>query len=166
LTTGGVAAGIPGAASAASQLQALTEAPEPAPEDHQLDWDDIEEQNYRLWVRQQTEGAQNREIDWSELDSEMAYRERLRKQTEANADAPISWDDKDERILRDKYVQMRKKQSRDQPAANWDEQKAEADHRERIRKCTEKSRKKTIVWDDADERKCQERYRKKYSSCN
>ena len=73
----------------------------------QLDWDDIEEQNYRLWVRQQTEGAQNREIDWSELDSEMAYRERLRKQTEANADAPISWDDKDERILRDKYVQMR-----------------------------------------------------------
>ena len=36
LTTGGVAAGIPGAASAASQLQALTEAPEPAPEDHQV----------------------------------------------------------------------------------------------------------------------------------
>ena len=51
--------------------------------------------------------SQNREIDWSELESEAAYRERLRKRTEANSDMPIHWDDKEERILRDKYVQMR-----------------------------------------------------------
>ena len=59
----------------------------------------------------------------------------------------------------------RKKQGRDQPAS-WDEQKAEADHREKIRQRQEANRKKPVVWDDADERKCQERYRKKYSSCN
>lgn len=59
----------------------------------------------------------------------------------------------------------RKKQGRDHPAS-WEEQKAEADHRERIRHRQEANRKKAVVWDDADERKCQERYRKKYSSCN
>ena len=74
----------------------------------QLDWDDTEEQSYRRWLRQlQEDRAAQTEIDWSELDSEVAYRERLRRQTEANADVPIRWDDKQERILRDKYVQMR-----------------------------------------------------------
>ena len=74
----------------------------------QLDWDDTEEQNYRRWLRQlQEDRAAQTEIDWSELDSEVAYRERLRRQTEANADVPIRWDDEQERILRDKYVQMR-----------------------------------------------------------
>ena len=62
----------------------------------------------------------------------------------------------------------RKRQKRDEAEVSWDEQKAESDHRKRIRKEEEKRRKKksAVVWDDAEERKCQERYRKKYSSCN
>ena len=74
----------------------------------QLDWDDIEEQNYRRWLRElQDDRNAQTEIDWTELESEAAYRDRLRRQTEANADLPIRWEDDQERILRDKYVQMR-----------------------------------------------------------
>ena len=46
-------------------------------------------------------------------------------------------------------------------SVTWDEQKAEHEHRERIRQRQEACRKKPIVWDDAAERKCQEKYRKK-----
>ena len=60
---------------------------------------------------------------------------------------------------------FRKNERKKDGAPTWDEQKAEVDHRERIRQRQrqEGSRKKPIIWDDADERKCQERYRKKYS---
>ena len=57
---------------------------------------------------------------------------------------------------------FRKKQKLEE--ATWDEQKAEVDHRERIRQRQEANRKKPVIWDDSKERKCQERYRKKYSS--
>ena len=60
---------------------------------------------------------------------------------------------------------FRKNERKKEGAPTWDEQKAEVDHRERIRQRQrqEGTRKKPIIWDDADERKCQERYRKKYS---
>ena len=51
-----------------------------------------------------------------------------------------------------------------QMEANWSEYKAEEDHRERIRRSQEAKKKQKVVWDDADERKCQQRYRQKYSS--
>lgn len=164
LTTGGVAAGVTAAASAASQVKHVQQASG----DQELlhEWDDQEEENYRQWIRQlQDERSTQHEIDWAELDNEMAYREKLKRQTEENASNPIHWEDEQEKLLRQKYIEIRRKQKNE--TVKWEEQKAESDHRERIRQRQDANRKKPVVWDDADERKCQERYRKKYSSsCN
>ena len=49
-------------------------------------------------------------------------------------------------------------------STDWFEQKAEEEHRERIRLMSQSLKDNPIVWDDMDEKKCQERYRQKYSS--
>jgi len=72
----------------------------------------------------------------------------------------IVWDDEREREFRQKYINQRKRQLLE---ANWDEYQAEEESRERIKRIQEANKNKAIVWDDADERKCQERMRKKYS---
>ena len=74
----------------------------------QHEWDDQEEENYRQWIRQlQDERSTQHEIDWAELDNEMAYREKLKRQTEENASNPIHWEDEQEKILRQKYIEIR-----------------------------------------------------------
>ena len=74
----------------------------------QADWDDAEEQNYRLWIRQMQDArAQQYDVDWSELDGETAFRHQWRQRTEANADVAVHWDDAQERHLREKYIEMR-----------------------------------------------------------
>jgi len=47
--------------------------------------------------------------------------------------------------------------------ASWDEYAEEEATRARVRKETAARTNVPVVWDDADERKCQEMYRKKYS---
>ena len=48
--------------------------------------------------------------------------------------------------------------------ADWNEYKAEEDHREEMRRKQESRKKSKLVWDDEEERKCQQRYRKKYKN--
>jgi hypothetical protein len=51
-----------------------------------------------------------------------------------------------------------------QEEANWEEYRLEEEYREEMKRKDSARSKAPVVWDDADERKCQERYRKKYSS--
>ena len=45
--------------------------------------------------------------------------------------------------------------------ANFDEYREEQEYRDRLKKQGEQVKKNPVVWDDAEERKCQQRYRKK-----
>lgn len=63
------------------------------------------------------------------------------------------------------FFRFRREQQQQQEEASWEELKAEEAYRERMRERDAANRsKKPIVWDDADERKCQQKYRKKYSA--
>ena len=66
----------------------------------------MEEHNYRMWMQRQIQEDKN-EVNWSELENEIAYRNRIRYQTESNSKVPIDWEDEQERLLRQKYVEQR-----------------------------------------------------------
>lgn len=160
--------GIGGIASGTSMLSGMvagcTVPPALQPtdqeqEDLEISWDDAEEQRYRDWLKEVAAQRQN-DVDWDEYEGEEAYRARLRDQAEARADEEIHWDDQKERDYRRKYIEMRKQQTREE--ADWNEYKAEEDHREAMRRKQESRKKNKVVWDDEDERKCQQRYRNKY----
>ena len=72
----------------------------------QFVWDDLEEQNYRLWINKQMKDRKT-SIDWAELKSERAYRNKMKLETEANSKSSINWDDAQERALRQKYIDER-----------------------------------------------------------
>ena len=49
----------------------------------------------------------------------------------------------------------------------WEEQKEEEEYRQRLKleaQAVNREHHQKIVWDDEEERKCQERYRQKYST--
>jgi len=132
--------------------------PEQEQDQDEVVWDDCEEQRYRDWLKEVAAQRQN-DVNWNEYEREEEYRERLREQAQARADQdiPINWDDQKEREYRRKYIEMRRQQA---PEANWNEYKAEEDHREAMRRKQDGRKKNKVVWDDEDERKCQQRYRK------
>ena len=69
-------------------------------------WDDLEEQNYRLWINKQMKDRKT-SVDWAELKCETAYRNKMKLETEANSKLTIDWDDVQERALRQKYIDER-----------------------------------------------------------
>lgn len=141
-------------------LQVNTAVQMPTDGDGEIPWNDGEEQRYREWLR---DTIQDRpEANFNEYQAEADYRERMRLQMEARVDEPISWDDEVEREHRRRYVEMRRQQMKEE--ADWQEYQAEQEHRDRIRRLQDAKKNQKVVWDDAEERKCQERYRKKYST--
>ena len=72
----------------------------------QFVWDDLEEQNYRLWINKQMKDRKT-SIDWAELESERAYRNKMKLETEVNSKSSVDWDDAQERALRQKYINER-----------------------------------------------------------
>jgi len=132
----------------------------PSPSDEELVWDDDEERRYREWLHSLDVRRNSTQVDWTELQNEEQYRQKLRDEQEMRENQLIVWDDEREREFRQKYINQRKRQLLE---ANWDEYQAEEESRERIKRIQEANKNKAIVWDDADERKCQERMRKKYS---
>lgn len=137
-------------------------------QDVEMSWDDEEERRYREWLREERQraAAEQPAVDWKEYEAEEAHRARMRAEMASMPDSEdVEWSDAVEREFRRKYVEMRKAQASEE--ANWDEYRAEEEHRERMRKQDEARRKASagtsVKWDDAEERRCQQRYRKKYS---
>jgi len=157
---GGIASNTSALGAMVAGCQVTANLNSTSEEEDEFHWDDDEEQRYRDWLKDVASQRQN-EAEWQEYEGEEAYRARLRAadQSRAEDSSPINWDDSKERDFRRKYIEMRRRQNAE---ADWNEYKAEEDHREEMRRKQESRKKSKLVWDDEEERKCQQRYRKKY----
>ncbi|CAB4070314.1 unnamed protein product [Lepeophtheirus salmonis] len=125
----------------------------------EIPWDDEEERRYREFLKEE-QSKNEGNMDWKEYEKEEVYREQLKRELEEDESEPIDWSDLQERMYRRKYIEMRQKEI--STPVEWDEYKAEEEYREMMRRRTsEASGRGSISWDDDEERKCQEAYRKK-----
>jgi hypothetical protein len=145
-----------GAAMAGEVAGVDLETQNPLTGDHSFEWNQLEEERYRDWIREQIE--ERPLADFDEFADEESARQRARELTEKNADVEIDWDDEKERELRARYIEMRESGTR----VDWDTS-GERDAQLQSRMRTQERSKQKVEWDDQDEKACMERYRQKYS---